>query len=45
MRGKRLGGLYRPGHQWAAVDLLLTSQTLREARELTQERLDAVGEE
>jgi hypothetical protein len=41
----KTGGLYGPGHHWAGLDLLLTSQTLREARDKTQQRLAAVGED
>jgi hypothetical protein len=40
----KTGGLYGPGHHWAALDLLLTSSTLRDARDRTQERLAAAGE-
>jgi hypothetical protein len=40
----RTGGLYGPGHHWAAIDLLLTSQTIREARDKTQQRLTDSGE-
>ena len=32
------GNLYAPGHHWAHIDLLLTSATVSEARDKTQER-------
>lgn len=41
----KTGGLYGPGHHWAAIDLLLTCNTVREARDQTQARLEAAGEE
>lgn len=41
----KTGGLYGPGRHWAAIDLLLTSKTVRAARDRTQKRLEAVGEE
>jgi hypothetical protein len=41
----KTGGLYGPGRHWAAIDLLLTSNTVREARDKTYERLEAAGEE
>ncbi len=41
----KTGGLYGPGHHWAAIDLLLTCKTVREARDQTQARLEAAGEE
>jgi hypothetical protein len=40
----RTGNLYRAQRVQAAIDLLLTSETIREARDKTQERLDAAGE-
>jgi len=40
----KTGGLYGPGHHWAMLDTLLTCKTVREARDLTQKRLKAVGE-
>jgi hypothetical protein len=41
----KTGGLYGPGRHWAAIDLLLTCKTVREARDKTQMRLEAAGEE
>jgi len=41
----KTGGLYGPGRHWAAIDLLLTSTTVREARDETYARLEAAGEE
>ena len=40
----RTDGLYGPRHHWSALDLLLTCDSLRVARDKTQERLDAAGE-
>lgn len=40
----KTGNLYRAQRVWAALDLLLTSQTVSEARDLTNARLEAVGE-
>ena len=40
----RTGNLYRAQRVEAAIDLLLTSETIREARDRTQERLAAAGE-
>ncbi len=34
----RTGNLFRNGRVWAALDLLLTSKTISEARDLTQQR-------
>ena len=33
----------RSARVWAAIDLLLTCETITEARDRTQERLDAAG--
>jgi hypothetical protein len=41
----KTGGLFGPGRHWAAIDLLLTCNTVREARDKTQARLDAAGED
>lgn len=38
------GGLYGNGRHWCAIDLLLTSKSVREARDKTQGRLEAAGE-
>ena len=40
----RTGGLYGSGRHWCAIDLLLTCESVREARDKTQARLDAAGE-
>jgi hypothetical protein len=40
----RTGNLYRAQRVEAAIDLLLTCETIREARDKTQERLAAAGE-
>jgi len=40
----RTGKLYRAQRVWAALDLLLTCQTISQARDLTKERLAAAGE-
>lgn len=40
----RTGNLYRNQRVWAAIDLLLTSETISEARDKTRARLEAVGE-
>lgn len=40
----RTGNLFRAQCVEAAIDLLLTSPTIREARDLTQQRLAAAGE-
>jgi hypothetical protein len=40
----KTGGLYGSGRHWCAIDLLLTCQSVREARDKTRLRLDAVGE-
>jgi hypothetical protein len=40
----RTGNLYRAQRVEAAIDLLLTASTIREARDLTQARLAAAGE-
>jgi hypothetical protein len=37
------GKLYATLRVWAALDLLLTSATIKEARDLTQARLDEAG--
>lgn len=41
----RTDGLYGPGHHWAALDLLLTCGSLRVARDKSQARLAAAGQE
>lgn len=43
-RPVRTGNLYRAQRVWCALDLLLTAETIREARDKTQERLTAAGE-
>jgi hypothetical protein len=40
----RTGNLYRNQRVWAAIDLLLTSKSIAEARDLTRARLEAVGD-
>lgn len=40
----RTGNLYRAQRVWCALDLLLTSESIREARDKTQERLANAGE-
>ena len=40
----RTGNLFRAQRVWCALDLLLTSETIREARDKTQERLANAGE-
>lgn len=40
----RTGNLYRAQRVEAAIDLLLTCETIRQARDKTQERLNAAGE-
>ena len=35
----KMGNVYPSGRVWAALDLLLTSSTVREARDLTKTRL------
>jgi hypothetical protein len=40
----RTGNLFRAQRVWCALDLLLTCQTIREARDNTQERLEGAGE-
>ena len=35
----KTGKIYGPGRHWAMLDLLLTSETVKEARDKTQERL------
>jgi hypothetical protein len=42
--GVRTGKLYRAQRVWAAIDLLMTCETIAEARDKTRERLEAVGE-
>jgi hypothetical protein len=42
--GAVTGRLFRAQRVWAALDLLLTCGTIREARDKTQERLIAAGE-
>lgn len=39
----RTGALYRAQRVWAAIDLLLTSDTIRDARDATQARIEAAG--
>ena len=36
----KTGEIYRNGRVWAALDLLLTSQTISKARDLTQQRIN-----
>jgi hypothetical protein len=43
MKPVRTGNLYRAQRVWAAIDLLLTCDTIREARDKTQARLAEVG--
>ncbi|CAG0936914.1 hypothetical protein TFLX_05811 [Thermoflexales bacterium] len=38
----KTGNVYGPGHDWVALDLLLTCQTVSEARTLTKKRAGAV---
>ncbi|HKZ69441.1 MAG TPA: hypothetical protein VJL59_07355 [Anaerolineales bacterium] len=38
-REVRTGNIYRNGRVWAAIDLLLTSKTISEARDLTKKRM------
>lgn len=38
---KKTGNIYRNGRVWVMLDLLLTSNTISEAKELTDERLSA----
>jgi hypothetical protein len=40
----KTGKLYRAQRVWAAIDLLLTSATISEARDKTAERLASAGE-
>jgi hypothetical protein len=40
----RTGKIFRSQRVWCALDLLLTSETIREARDKTQERLTNAGE-
>lgn len=40
----RTGNLYRAQRVWCALDLLLTCESIREARDKTQERLASAGE-
>lgn len=40
----RTGKLYRAQRVWVALDLLLTCETISQARDLTKERLAAAGE-
>ena len=40
----KTGNLYRAARVWCALDTLLTSPTIAEARDLTQERLRVAGE-
>jgi len=42
-RPVRTGNVYRNQRVWCALDLLLTCETIREARDGTQERLAAAG--
>jgi len=37
------GGLYGSGRHWCAIDLLLTCESVREARDKTQARLEEAG--
>ena len=39
----RTGGLYRAQRVWAALDLLLTCDTIKEARDATNTRIEAAG--
>jgi hypothetical protein len=45
MREIRTGNLYRAQRVWVAIDLLLTSETIAEARDKTKLRLEGVGED
>jgi hypothetical protein len=38
-----MGNMYRDARAWAALDLLLTAQTITEARDLTRARHEAAG--
>lgn len=40
----RTGKIFRNQRVWCALDLLLTSETMRDARDKTQERLMNAGE-
>jgi hypothetical protein len=40
-----MGKIYGPGRHWAALDLLLTCETVAEARDRTNERLERAGEQ
>jgi hypothetical protein len=40
----RTGNVFRNQRVWCALDLLLTSQTIRDARDKTQARLTEAGQ-